>query len=110
MAKDLSALDSVPFPRRVIDEGKDTKLFFFCDASKAAYGFAIYAEQDGNSHFVLVKAKMAPLQGKSLPTLELLAVIFAMKCFPFIKESLKDIPIKGVYVITDAPVDILDFG
>ena len=104
LAKDLSALDSVSFPRRVLDEGKDTRLFFFCNASKATYGFSIYTVQDGTSSLVFAKANMAPLPGKSLPTLELLSLFLAMKCFPFLKKSQGDIPIKDVYMITDAQV------
>lgn len=104
LAKDLSALDSISFPRSVLDEGKDTKLFFFCDASKAAYGFSVYAVQDGRSSLLFTKAKVAHLQGKFLPTLELLSVFLAVKRFPFLKKSLEDIPIKDVYMVTDAQV------
>lgn len=80
LAKDLLELDSIPFPRRVLNQGKSANLFLFCDASKIAYDFAAYVVQDGHSTL----AKVTSLENKSLPTLELLCVP-GSKVFPFLK-------------------------
>ena len=92
--KHLSELGSISFPRIVLNEGEPTKQFLFRDASKAAYGSAAHAVQDGQSSLVFAKAKVAFLQSHSLPTLELLLVFLALKCFSSLKEAFKDISVE----------------
>ena len=95
-------MDSVLFPRRVLNENKPIRLFLFCDGSKTVYNFAAYAVQNEQSALVFAKPKVTPLQNKSLSILELLSVFLAQKYFPSLKEALRNTPIEKVYVITDA--------
>ena len=48
-----------------------------CDASKSAYEFVAYKVNSNSSHFLFAKSKMTHNKIRSIPTLELLAVILA---------------------------------
>lgn len=74
LAEELSGLREIPFSRHVIDSDCSL-MYIFCNASQA-YGFGVYGVQDGKSH---IKVKVTPIQTKSLPTMELLAVYLAFK-------------------------------
>ena len=66
------------FPRYTLSVDVPGDLYLFCDASKAAYGFAAYMVQDGKSHLIFSKVKVAPLQSRTLPVLELLPIFLAL--------------------------------
>ena len=53
----------------------------FADTSKEAYGCVFYVVQDAQRHLFFSKAKASLLKERTLPTLELLAVQLALKCF-----------------------------
>ena len=104
LSKDLSGLSSIEFPRFSLSEDEPADLFLFCDASKKAYGYVAYAVQNGNSGFVLSKAKVAPLQEKSLPTLELLGVFVAFKGLFSMLRTFSKVKFNNIYVAVDAQV------
>lgn len=72
-------LDSVKFPRWVIDTSIELDFIIFCDASMKAYGLAGYILLI-SANFIFAKAEVAPLARKTLPSLELLSVVLAFKC------------------------------
>ena len=76
---DLQDLSELEFPRFSLAEAYPMDLYIFCDASKSAYGFVVYAVQNGVSNLIFSKSKVAPLQSKSIPQLELLSVVLAYK-------------------------------
>ena len=104
LAPDLSGLSEVEFPRCALSQDKQTDLLLFCDASKRAYGYVAYAKQDLESNFIISKCKTAPLQEKTLPTLELLSVFLGMQGLKTILQNLKDFSVRSVYVAVDAQV------
>ena len=62
-------------------------MFLFADASKEAYGCAIYAVQGEVSSLIFSKVKVSPLKERTLLTLELLGAQLALKCFSTVFES-----------------------
>ena len=76
----------------------------FTDASKKAYGFVVYAAQNGIVNFVFAKAKVTPLRSKTLPQLELLAVFAAVKYLFNLLLVFEHVRVRRVYVVCDAQV------
>ena len=104
LSKDLDGLSSIEFPRFSLSEDDPTDLVLFCDASKGAYGYVAYAVQNGKSCYVLSKAKVAPLQPKSLPTLELLGVFLAFKGLFSMLKTFSKVQFNNIFVAVDAQV------
>ena len=71
---------------------------FFCDVSKAVYGFAVYIVQGSRSALIFSKVKVAPTVANSLPTLALLSVYLALKCLENVCEVFCRLDIKNLYV------------
>ena len=69
-----------------------------------AYGFASYSLQDGKSRLAFAKAKVAPMEPKSLPTLELLAVFLAIKCLLPLLKAYSRIRIGDIVISVDSQV------
>ena len=104
LAHDLALLNTVEFPRSVINEDKPSELNVFCDASKQNYGFAVYNVQNGKSCLAFAKAKVAPKKTKTLPTLELLSVFLALKCLPTVLKAYSKSKISKITIAVDAQV------
>ena len=104
LAKDLNLLSSLKFPRCTIHENQPASMFIFCDASKVAYGFVMYAVQGNTSHLIFSKAKVAPIKSKSLPTLELLGVFLAIKCLNNVFGVFNHIEFNKLYIVVDAQI------
>ena len=94
------------FARKSFDADHPVKLFLFADASKEAYGCAIYAVQHNVSSLLFSKTKVSPLKERTLPTLELLASLLALKCCCSIFESglLSGINIEDITLFIDSQV------
>ncbi|KRZ57806.1 hypothetical protein T02_4689 [Trichinella nativa] len=80
----------IPFMRKEI---RRLELHAFDDASKLAYGAAVYLvaiDKDGKRtvNLVLAKAKVAPLKQVTLPRLELMVAFTAAKLIAFVKNNL----------------------
>ncbi|KRY43585.1 hypothetical protein T03_6748, partial [Trichinella britovi] len=80
----------IPFMRKEIIR---LELHAFGDASKLAYGAAVYLvaiDKDGKRtvNLVLAKAKVAPLKQVTLPRLELMAAFTAAKLIAFAKNNI----------------------
>ena len=74
-------VSSKKFPRRTFNSNRPITLCVFTDVSKEAYGCVYYVVQDAQRHFFFSNVKPSPLKERTLPTLELLAVQLALKCF-----------------------------
>ncbi|GBL84606.1 hypothetical protein AVEN_191071-1 [Araneus ventricosus] len=84
--EELPHLENLKIPRLVLDSTLDEdiiELHSFCDASKKAYGAAIYLKsrtRNGISvKLVTSKSRVAPLNGVTLPRLELLGALIAAR-------------------------------
>ena len=106
LKKDLEGLSDMAFPRYSLSEDLPADLYLFSDASKEAYGYVAYAVQEGQSGFLMAKTKVAPLQGKTLPTLELMGAHLAYKGVIEILNTFKKVKINNVYVAVDAQIVI----
>ena len=88
--KDATLLSQFKFDRKCYLDKEKVAITVFCDASKEAYGFAVYvtSHDTNESNLLFAKVKTAPLQKKSMPTLELLSVFLAFKCLGQLLKSL----------------------
>ena len=106
LKKELEGLSDMAFPRYSLSEDLPADFYLFSDASKEAYGFVAYAVQEGQSGFLMARTKVAPLQGKTLPTLELMGAHLAYKGVKELLNTFKKVKIKNVYVAVDAQIVI----
>ena len=95
--KDISA------PRCAFTSSEVNSMHVFCDASKISYGFAVYAHNGSDTNLIFAKAKVAPIQERTLPSLELLSVFLAMKCLNTLLSSY-DNQFKFLNVFVDAQI------
>ena len=101
---DLEQLQTIKFHRKVFSTcEQNTTLNVFCDASNLCYGFAVYINDGFQNSLLLAKSKVAPLKGRTLPSLELLSVFFAFKHLPQILSSF-DVKFKAINIFVDAQI------
>ena len=95
ISKDFEKLSELSFVRKGVSEQESYGLHIFCDSSTEAYGFVVYAfSQDNKNSFLFAKSKLAPLRKgneHSIPTLELMGVILALRCLSTVIEAYSNI-------------------
>ncbi|GFU86378.1 integrase catalytic domain-containing protein [Trichonephila clavipes] len=91
--EELPHLRNLKIPRLVLDSTlleDDVKLHSFCDASKKAYGAAIYLRTNSRNgisvKLVTSKSRVAPLNCVTLPRLELLGALVAARLASKVKK------------------------
>ena len=108
ISRDFEMLSELTFPRQTVNEQDSYGLHIFCDSSTEAYGFVMYAcSEENKSSFLFAKSKLAPIRKGnefSVPTLELMGVILALKCLPTVIESYSDIQFQFINICVDAQV------
>ena len=108
ISKDFEMLIELSFPRITINDNKSYGLHIFCDSSTEAYGFVMYTcSNEKVSSFLFAKSKLAPLvkgNEHSVPTLELMREILALKCLPTLIETYKNIQFQFINVCVNAQV------
>ena len=101
-------LSDLSFPRQELNEQDVYGLHIFYDRSLESYGFVAYAcGEGGKSSFLFAKSKLAPLnKGNTLsvPTLELMGVILALKCLTTIMEAYSNMRFQFINICVDAQV------
>ena len=104
--KEFVSVSDLYFPRRTFSTDEPVRLFLFADASKEAYGCAIYAAQGSESSLVFAKVKLSPVKTRTLPTLELLASLMALKCLLTILEDglFVNMNIESIVLFVDSQV------
>ena len=83
-------------------------LHHFADASQRAHGAATYIrliDAEGNIHcnFLVAKAKLSPIKGMTIPRLELMAAVEAVKLDILIKREL-DLPLQSSVFWSDCTI------
>ena len=90
---DLQHLDMICFPRRLLEDNPITmELHAFSDASSWASAFCMYLvstyeDRTPVSRFVCAGKKLAPLDGRTIPQLELQGLLMATRCVVRLMEQ-----------------------
>ena len=96
---------NLDFNRKVADQSLPVDYIVFTDASTKAYGFVMYALQEGSANLVFSKFKLAPQPPKTLPSLELLALYLAMHCVDtYISDKNNHLNISKFTFLTDSQI------
>ena len=92
----LQALETIKVQRclQQADEVVATQLHVFSDASQDAFGAVaylrnVYVNGDVSSRFVMAKAKVAPLSATSIPRLELMGAVIAIRLATSVAKALE---------------------
>ncbi|CAG7734382.1 unnamed protein product, partial [Allacma fusca] len=107
--KQLSDLEAVKIPRCIIPmQNSSFELIGFSDASELACGAAVYARSESEDGSFLVrlvaaKTRVAPLQQKSLPRLELNGAVLLAQLMKSVAGAFLIKP-KTMYAFTDSTV------
>ena len=92
IAHNIQEAMCVKIPRQYFSKSSATKqpnkLHIFADASPIAYGAVAFLCVDRDTSFVMAKARVAPLKRLTLPKLELMAALTAVRLCNFIMEAL----------------------
>ena len=78
LVKDFSTLDTIRFPRNVCLKKDQGTLHIFCDASSRAYGTVVYICKGNDSRLLMSRSRIVPMKEKTIPQLQLTAVIWAV--------------------------------
>ncbi|CAG7831978.1 unnamed protein product, partial [Allacma fusca] len=92
----LDHISSVSIPRCYIwdqEAIRSTELHIFCDASERGYAVVAYfrfvTKNNVKTSFVLAKSRVAPLKFVSVPRLELLAAVMAVRIAKSVQDGHK---------------------
>lgn len=108
--QELSSLDLISVPRNLLIDSfnpDEIELHGFADASKSAYGAAIYVRslsiQGVSSNLLCAKFRITPIKVVTIPRLELCAAVLLAKLMAKVQGSIK-FKIKNVYYWTDSSI------
>ena len=90
ISNDVVRATEIPFPRQCTSVllTSETTLHVFANASPQAYGEVVYMVQGTHAVIVMSKSRAAPLKPHSLPRLELIAAVVALRLCSFVVTSL----------------------
>ena len=114
IVKQVESAKPMTVPRFVGKRGDSYDLLAFCDSSKVLYGTVIYIQNRSTKEvsFILAKNRMVSkqLDGKSIPSLELMSATLGADCLIDLKHELSGplcvnpINIVNLYVYSDSLV------
>lgn len=109
---DIASVNKICVPRW-IRQGPLGKMQIhgFCDASTKAYGAAVYArvvDEGGKVHVHLLtaKSKVAPLNGTTIPRLELCSALLLIRLMRRLKGSFARTTIEGIHCWSDSQITV----
>lgn len=105
---DYISLSDFKIKRHIYTTGASYELHLFCDASSKGYGSVAYlnSEKEG-CNLVMSKSRVAPLNKKTIPQLELTAMVVGAKLGNYIRECFKnEIKINQEFIWSDSEIAI----
>ena len=103
---DLQELPQLMIPRVYFSSGQQgmiiTNMFVFADASTKAYGGVVYLNSDDQVCLAMSKTRVAPIKATSLPRLELMAAVTAVRLARFVYSAVPHI--QQVHFWTDSQI------
>ncbi|XP_069162538.1 uncharacterized protein [Procambarus clarkii] len=101
LVKDLSILESVKFPRNTVNEKQPFKLHVFCDTSGKTYGAVAFLVSNEQANLLTSKVRMATIKKRSLPQLELTALLLGVRLAHYLIKALSNIHFVETLVWSD---------
>ena len=98
LREELVDIEQIKIPRCVARDSGD--LHIFCDASMKAFGAVAYIVAEGQCNLLTSKARVAPIKTRTLPQLELAALLIGARLARWIVETI-NIKLCGLYLWTD---------
>lgn len=95
-----SSIAQIEFPRMSCALDESIELHIFCDASSDAYGAVAYTVNSDNSQIIMSKARVSPIKGKTIPQLELTAILIGCRLANYLLSNLQ-CQVTNTYVWTD---------
>lgn len=106
LGRDFKVLHTIEFPRCVLDESGRLKLVVDCDASNEAYGACAYiVNENKQAHLYMSRTRVAPLKSRSIPQLELTALLVGCRLVKYICDTVSAV-FKQIVVRSDSQVCI----
>ena len=96
----LNNAGSLIFPRNIFTSDIISTLHIFVDASTKAYGACAYVVHSGDANLLMSKAKVAPLKSRTLPQLELMALLVGARLAKYIHQVFES-PFAKTYLWSD---------
>ena len=100
LAKCYAKVSTIQFPRMSCNLSDPITLHMFCDASGTAYGAVAYVVQNNVSNLLMSKVRVSPLREKTIPQLELTAILIGCRLIDHLKKVLR-CNIDNIFLWTD---------
>lgn len=106
--EDFLHIPTITFPRHVgIVDARSEMLVGYCDASMKALGVCIYLVSTDKSgvrvsNLLTSKSRLAPYPAQTIPRLELMGAVLAVKVMAQVKKSFPEIPDHMIHLFSDS--------
>ena len=106
LKKNLGQIGELEYPRMVANSKFNYELHVFCDASSKAMGSVAYLlNKDYKSvNIVMSKSKVAPIAKRTIPQLELTAVVVGAKLASYVYNTLEHIKVDRIFLWSDSEI------
>ncbi|XP_069194266.1 uncharacterized protein [Procambarus clarkii] len=98
---DYNKLSILQFPRNTLGLNLPTNLHVFCNASGKAYGSVAYIVNTQQSFLLTSKAMVAPIKRRSLPQMELTALLVGVRLAHCLIKTLSNVHLGEIVVWSD---------
>ncbi|XP_069160620.1 uncharacterized protein [Procambarus clarkii] len=98
---DYNKLSILQFPRNTLGQNLPTNLHVFCDASGKAYSSVAYLVNTQQSFLLTSKGRVVPIERRSLPQMELTALLVGVRLAPCLIKTLSNVHLGEIVVWSD---------